>query len=428
MEPLKIGLIGLGTVASGVASVLTHNKDVISRRISRTPVIDKVFVRSLDRENPHHLDLTTDIAEITENHDIDIVIELIGGIEPALTYIKTALQNKKSVITANKELIATHGNELLQLAKDNGVFLRFEASVAGGIPILKVLREGLAANKIDSVMGIINGTCNYILTEMSDKGMDFDICLREAQALGYAEADPTFDIKGIDAAHKLTILASTAFGIPLQFDNLHIEGIDTITKNDIAISHAEGFVIKHLGIARKSTQGVELRVHPTLVPCAHPFATVNGVLNGVFIKGNAVGEQFMSGRGAGSEATASAVIADLIEIIHNQSISHSAPALGFEIDNLQSLPVTEKSQFESRYFITCNYHSQDNVELIVNTLKTIASQHLNSGFNIKVYEENQTIIIITEKTLQESVEKVINNAMLNEGVESSKFIRIESFS
>ncbi len=428
MEPLKIGLIGLGTVASGVASVLTLNKDVISRRIPQTPIIDKVFVRSLDRDNPHHLDLTTDIAEIIENHDIDIVIELIGGIEPALTYIKTALQNKKSVITANKELIATHGNELLQLAKENGVFLRFEASVAGGIPILKVLREGLAANKIDSVMGIINGTCNYILTEMTDKGIDFDICLREAQALGYAEADPTFDIKGIDAAHKLTILASTAFGIPLAFNDLHIEGIDTITKNDIAISHAEGYIVKHLGIAQKSDLGIELRVHPTLVPSKHAFATVNGVLNGIFIKGNAVGEQFMSGRGAGSEATASAVIADLIELIHNRSAQNSAPALGFEINQLQNFPIIEKAQFESRYFISSTFNGNIDPEIIANNLKTMASEYLNTAFTIKIYNEYQSIIIITEKTLQESVEKVINNAMLNEGVESSKFIRIESFS
>lgn len=428
MEPLKIGLIGLGTVASGVASVLTLNKDVISRRIPQTPIIDKVFVRSLDRDNPHHLDLTTDIAEIIENHDIDIVIELIGGIEPALTYIKTALQNKKSVITANKELIATHGNELLQLAKENGVFLRFEASVAGGIPILKVLREGLAANKIDSVMGIINGTCNYILTEMTDKGIDFDICLREAQALGYAEADPTFDIKGIDAAHKLTILASTAFGIPLAFNDLHIEGIDTITKNDIAISHAEGYIVKHLGIAQKSDLGIELRVHPTLVPSKHAFATVNGVLNGIFIKGNAVGEQFMSGRGAGSEATASAVIADLIELIHNRSAQNSAPALGFEINQLQNFPIIEKAQFESRYFISSTFNGNIDPEIIANNLKIMASEYLNTAFTIKIYNEYQSIIIITEKTLQESVEKVINNAMLNEGVESSKFIRIESFS
>lgn len=428
MEPLKIGLIGLGTVASGVAAVLTKNNDEIARRITRTPIIEKVFVRSLDRENPHQLNLTTDITEIIENHDINVVVELIGGIEPARTYIETALKNKKSVITANKELIATHGNALLQLAKENGVFLRFEASVAGGIPILKSLREGLAANKIDSVMGIINGTCNYILTEMSDKGVDFDQCLREAQALGYAEADPTFDIKGIDAAHKLTILASTAFGLPLDFDALHVEGIDTITQDDIIIARQEGFAIKHLGIGLKTAQGVELRVHPTLVPLTHPFAHVNGVLNGIFIKGNAVGEQFMSGRGAGSEATASAVIADLIEIIHNQSAINSAPALGFELDQLESLPIIETSQFKSQYFITCRYTHESDADKIVNALNKTANIDLNVDFSIKVYQQNQSIILITEKTLQESVEKVINNAMLNEGVENAKFIRIESFS
>lgn len=427
MEPLKVGLIGLGTVASGVAAVLTKNAQEIARRISQTPVIEKVFVRTLERDNPHQLNLTTNIDEIISNHDIDIVIELIGGIEPALTYIKTALNNKKSVITANKELIATHGNELLQLAEDNGVFLRFEASVAGGIPILKVLREGLAANNIDSVMGIINGTSNYILTEMSEKGVAFDVCLKEAQALGYAEADPTFDIKGIDAAHKLTILASTAFGTPLNFNAIYAEGIDTLTAADITISHAEGYAIKHLGIARKSTQGIELRVHPTLVPLSHPFANVNGVLNGVFIQGNAVGEQFMSGRGAGSEATASAVVADLIEIIHNQQIKMSAPSLGFKNSALKSLPIIDQKQFSSNFYINVQYLEDADSNALIEQLNVIAADALKSPFEIKLYKENQSIIILTEKTVEESVEKLINNAMLNESVEAAKFIRIEAF-
>lgn len=427
MEPLKVGLIGLGTVASGVAAVLTKNAQEIARRISQTPVIEKVFVRTLERDNPHQLNLTTNIDEIISNHDIDIVIELIGGIEPALTYIKTALNNKKSVITANKELIATHGNELLQLAEDNGVFLRFEASVAGGIPILKVLREGLAANNIDSVMGIINGTSNYILTEMSEKGVAFDVCLKEAQALGYAEADPTFDIKGIDAAHKLTILASTAFGTPLNFNAIYAEGIDTLTAADITISHAEGYAIKHLGIARKSTQGIELRVHPTLVPLSHPFANVNGVLNGVFIQGNAVGEQFMSGRGAGSEATASAVVADLIEIIHNQQIKMSAPSLGFKNSALKSLPIIDQKQFSSNFYINVQYIEDADSNALIEQLNVIATDTLKSPFEIKLYKENQSIIILTEKTVEESVEKLINNAMLNESVEAAKFIRIEAF-
>ena len=427
MEPLKVGLIGLGTVASGVAAVLTKNAQEIARRISQTPVIEKVFVRTLERDNPHQLNLTTNIDEIISNHDIDIVIELIGGIEPALTYIKTALNNKKSVITANKELIATHGNELLQLAEANGVFLRFEASVAGGIPILKVLREGLAANNIDSVMGIINGTSNYILTEMSEKGVAFDVCLKEAQALGYAEADPTFDIKGIDAAHKLTILASTAFGTPLNFNAIYAEGIDTLTAADITISHAEGYAIKHLGIARKSTQGIELRVHPTLVPLSHPFANVNGVLNGVFIQGNAVGEQFMSGRGAGSEATASAVVADLIEIIHNQQIKMSAPSLGFKNSALKSLPIIDQKQFSSNFYINVQYIEDADSNALIEQLNVIAADVLKSPFEIKLYKENQSIIILTEKTVEESVEKLINNAMLNESVEAAKFIRIEAF-
>ncbi|MHC5224903.1 homoserine dehydrogenase [Ignatzschineria sp. LJL83] len=427
MEPLKVGLIGLGTVASGVASVLSKNQIDISRRISRTPMIEKVFVRTLDRENPHQLNLTDNIDEIINNQDIDIVIELIGGIEPAFTYIKTALSNGKSVITANKELIAIHGNELLKIAEDNNVFLRFEASVAGGIPILKVLREGLAANSIDSVMGIINGTSNYILTEMTDKGSEFADCLKDAQALGFAEADPTFDIKGIDAGHKLTILASTAFGIPLNFDALVTEGIDTVTKNDIEISAQEGYTIKHLGIARRSEQGVELRVHPALVPSKHAFANVNGVLNGVFIQGNAVGEQFLSGRGAGSEATASAVIADLIEIIHNQNIHNSAPALGYKVNNLSTLPIIPKSAFQSNYYISFEYDEKADTSTLLTQLQSSATNDLNAPFEIKFYNTNQRIIIICEKTFEESVENLINNAMLIEGVKDAKLIRIENF-
>lgn len=427
MEPLKVGLIGLGTVASGVASVLSKNQTDITRRISRTPIIEKVYVRTLERENPYQLNLTTNIDEIINHHDIDVVIELIGGIEPALTYIKTALTNGKSVITANKELIALHGNELLRLAKENNVFLRFEASVAGGIPILKTLREGLAANQIDSVMGIINGTSNYILTEMSEKGADFAQCLKEAQALGYAEADPTFDIKGIDAGHKLTILASTAFGMPLNFEALHIEGIDTVTQDDIAISRQEGFAIKHLGIARLNGQGVELRVQPTLVPLTHPFAHVNGVLNGVFIQGNAVGEQFLSGRGAGSEATASAVIADLIEIIHNQQSKCSAPALGYKVNNLSSRSILPKSAFSSSYYINFAYHENADTKALSMQLENLASNYLNAPFKIKLYNENQSVIILCEKTIEESVEKLLNNAMLIESIEETKFIRIERF-
>ena len=424
MEPLKVGLIGLGTVASGVAAVLSKNQVEISRRITKTPIIEKVFVRTLDRDNPHQLNLTDDIDEIIHNQEIDIVIELIGGIEPALTYIKTALLNGKSVITANKELIATHGNELLRIAEENNVFLRFEASVAGGIPIL---REGLSANSIDSVMGIINGTSNYILTEMTDKGSDFSGCLKEAQALGFAEADPTFDIKGIDAGHKLTILASTAFGIPLNFDALVTEGIDTITKNDIDISAKEGYTIKHLGIARRSEQGVELRVHPTLVPSKHAFANVNGVLNGIFVQGNAVGEQFLSGRGAGSEATASAVIADLIEIIHNQNIQNSAPALGYKVNNLSPLPLIPKHAFKSNYYISFEYDEKADTATLLAQLQSLAENDLNAAFKIKLYNENQSIIIICEKTFEESVENLLNNAMLIEGVKDAKLIRIEDF-
>ncbi len=423
MKPLKVGIIGLGTVASGVVSVLSKNRDEIKRRLGTTIEIEMVYVRSLERENPFNLNLTTNIDDILHNDEIEMVIELIGGIHPAFEYIKSALINKKGVITANKELIALHGNELMQIAAENDTPLRFEAAVAGGIPILKTLREGLAANRISSVAGIINGTSNYILTEMTEKGSSFDECLKEAQALGYAEQDPTFDIKGIDAAHKLTILASIAFGIPLSFEQLTIEGIDQLSAEDIALAKEYGYTIKHLGIAKREEDGLELRVHPTMIPHNHILADVNGVMNGVFVHCNAVGDIFNYGAGAGGEATASAVIADLMDLYHAKGSANLSPALGFQFEAIKTEKIVGKDQFHAQYFIRI----ADENRLSIEEMQSIAK---NANIQIEELSRSKAtseLILITQKTVEKEIENLLNDGMLKASIKNVSYIRIETF-
>lgn len=423
MKPLKVGIIGLGTVASGVVSVLSNNRREIERRLGTTIEIEAVYVRSLERENPHNLNLTTDIDDILQNDNIEMVIELIGGIEPAFDYIKRALIQKKAVVTANKELIALHGNELMQIAADHNTPLRFEAAVAGGIPILKTLREGLAANEITSVAGIINGTSNYILTEMTEKGSSFESCLKEAQALGYAEQDPTFDIKGIDAAHKLTILASIAFGIPLSFNLLSIEGIDIVTAEDIALADEFGYTIKHLGIAKKEEDGLELRVHPTMIPKTHILSDVNGVMNGVFIHCNAVGDIFNYGAGAGGEATASAVIADLMDLYHAKGSTNLSPALGFQFNAIEPQTIVEKNHFHAQYFIRI----KDQQTLTEEEIHSLLTKHNITADKISRSHTTSELIIITKKSVEKEIENLLNDGMLNASIKNVSYIRIETF-
>ena len=353
--PVKVGLIGLGTVGGGVTRVLARNAGEISRRAGREIIITHAAARNLDTTtaNTAGMKLTGEALEVVDDPEVAVIVELMGGYEPARGLVLRALANGKHVVTANKAMIARHGNEIFAAAQAAGRMVGFEAAVAGGIPIIKAIREGLAGNRIEWVAGIINGTANFILSEMRDKGRDFAKALAEAQALGYAEADPTFDIEGIDAAHKLTILASIAFGIPLQFDKVYIEGISRITREDVAYARQFGYRIKHLGIARCDEQGAQLRVHPTLIPQQHLLASVNGVMNAVLVKGDAVGQSLFYGAGAGAEPTASAVVADLVDVVRTLTADpeNRVPHLAFQPDALSDLPVLPIESVETACYL-----------------------------------------------------------------------------
>ena len=353
--PVKIGLLGLGTVGGGVTHVLARNAEEISRRAGREIMISHAAARNLDTTTARTagIKLTGEALEVVNDPDISIIVELLGGYEPARSLVLRALANGKHVVTANKALIAKHGNEIFAAAQAAGTMVGFEAAVAGGIPIIKAIREGLAGNRLEWVAGIINGTANFILTEMRDKGRDFPDVLAEAQALGYAEADPTFDVEGIDAAHKLTILASIAFGIPLQFDKVYIEGIGRVTREDVAYAEQLGYRIKHLGIARRDERGAQLRVHPTLIPQRQLLASVSGVMNAVLVRGDAVGQSLFYGAGAGAEPTASAVVADIIDVVRTLTVDpdNRVPHLAFQPDALSDLPVLPMTEVETCYYL-----------------------------------------------------------------------------
>ena len=357
MEPVNIGLLGMGTVGGGTVTVLAGNAGEIARRAGRGIRIAHAAARAYDPERIAGLDqigrISHDAFAVVRDPEIDIVIELIGGYSPAKELVLEAIANGKHVVTANKALIALHGNEIFSAARDRGVMVAFEAAVAGGIPIIKALREGLAANHIEWIAGIINGTGNYILTEMRDKGRGFDDVLAEAQALGYAEADPAFDVEGVDAAHKLTILGSLAFGIPLQFDKTYTEGISRVEAQDVAYAADLGYYIKHLGVTRKTDEGVEMRVHPTLIPCRRLIANVNGVMNAVLVKGDAVGPTLYFGAGAGAMPTASAVVADVVDMARALTTdpNNRVPHLAFQPDELSDMPVLPIEQVETAFYL-----------------------------------------------------------------------------
>ena len=346
---MKVGILGLGTVGGGVVNVLQKNSKSIKRRTGAEIELVIAGVRDLTKKricDTKKIKLTEDPFEVVNHPDIDVVLELIGGFGLAKELVETAINNGKHIITANKALIGNHGNELIKLANKKKVRFLFEASVAGGIPIIKALEQGLSANNIESVAGIINGTGNFILTDMKEKGRDFNDVLKEAQALGYAEEDPTFDIEGIDAAHKLSILAAIAFGTEIQFDKIYTKGISEITTDDILHATELGYTIKHLGIAKRTEKGIELRVHPTLVPNNRLIARVNGVMNAVMVKSDALGKSLYYGPGAGDEATASAVIADLNDIINNQT---SKNTLGWK--SQQKIKVVDNDSIFSEFFL-----------------------------------------------------------------------------
>jgi homoserine dehydrogenase len=356
LPPVKIGLLGLGTVGGGTVTVLRRNASLIAARAGRRIEVACASARDVTKARGLALDgitLHADPQRVVDDPEVQIVVELIGGIEPARSLVLRALANGKHVVTANKALIALHGYEIFDAAQSRGLMVAFEAAVAGGIPVIKVMREALAGNDIQWLAGIINGTCNFILSAMSDEGGDFGEVLKEAQRLGYAEADPSFDVDGIDAAHKLTILAALAFGIPLQFARVHVEGIRGISKEDVAFAARLGYRIKHLGIARQRKNGIELRVHPAFVPARAPLANVNGVMNGVMVRGDAAGPVLLSGAGAGAEPTASSVVADLVDVVRalTSDPENRVPHLAFQPDSLDDQPILDIADVETAYYL-----------------------------------------------------------------------------
>ena len=381
MQPVKIGLLGLGTVGGGTVSVLTRNADEIARRAGRDIQITLAAAKEYNADAIIGLDqienITDDPFLVVDNPDVEIIIELIGGYSPAKELVLKAIENGKHVITANKALIAIHGNEIFKAAQEKGVIVAFEAAVAGGIPIIKAVREGLAANQIEWIAGIINGTGNFILTEMRDKGRDFEDVLNEAQSLGYAEADPTFDVEGIDAAHKLTILGSIAFGMPLQFDKTYIEGITKIEQQDVLYAEELGYRIKHIGISRKVDNGIEQRVHPTLIPERRLIANVDGVMNAVLVKSDAVGPTLYYGAGAGAEPTASAVVADIVDVVRALTTDpeNRVPHLAFQHDALSDINILPIEEIETAYYL--RMHAIDRPGVVADITKILGDSKIS---------------------------------------------------
>jgi homoserine dehydrogenase len=366
MKPIQVGLLGIGTVGSGTFNVLKRNQEEIQRRAGRG--IEITMVADLDVERARAVvgsgvQVVNDARQVIANPEIDIVIELIGGYGVAKALVLEAIAAGKHVVTANKALLAVHGTEIFAAAQARGVMVAFEAAVAGGIPIIKALREGLTANRIEWLAGIINGTTNFILSEMRDKGLDFEVVLKEAQRLGYAEADPTFDIEGVDAAHKATIMSAIAYGIPVQFDKAYVEGITKLGAADIRYAEQLGYRIKLLGIAKRAPKGIELRVHPSLVPSKRLIANVEGAMNAVMVQGDAVGTTLYYGKGAGSEPTASAVIADLVDItrLHTADPLNRVPHLAFQPGSLSDLPVLPMSEVVTSYYLRLRVADQAGV-------------------------------------------------------------------
>ena len=418
MKPIQVGLLGIGTVGSGTFNVLARNREEIVRRAGRDIVIS--MVADLDTERAERIVkgravVTKNADDILNNPEIDIVIELIGGYTIAKTMVLRAIEAGKHVVTANKSLLATHGNEIFTAAQKKGVMIGFEAAVAGGIPIIKALREGLTANRIEWIAGIINGTSNFILSEMRDKGLPFADVLREAQKLGYAETDPTFDIEGVDAAHKLTIMSAIAFGVPMQFGSAHVEGITKLTKEDIEYAEQLGYRIKLLGITRRTVvdgkTGIELRVHPTLIPTKRLIANVEGVMNAVLVKGDAVGATMYYGAGAGSEPTASAVVADLVDItrMHTADPEQRVPHLAFQPDQLAGTPILPMGDITTSYYLRLRVKDQPGV--LADITRVLADHSISIDAMVQKEpaegEDQVDIIMLTHQALEKQVDAAI---------------------
>ena len=430
MKPINIGLLGIGTVGGGTYTVLKRNQEEIARRAGREIKVKMIADKDLDRARSfadHDVIVTDNAHEVTTHPDIDIVVELIGGQTIAKDLILEAIAHGKHVVTANKALLANHGTEIFAVARTKGVMVAFEAAVAGGIPIIKALREGLTANRITWIAGIINGTSNFILSEMRDKGLSFEQVLAEAQKLGYAEADPTYDIEGIDAAHKITLMSAIAFGIPVQFSKVYTEGITKLTGEDIRYAEELGYRIKLLGITKRVEKGIELRVHPTLIPVRRLIANVEGVMNAIVVKGDAVGATLYYGAGAGAEPTASSVIADLVDVTRMQTADpmHRVPTLSFQPDLLSDTPVIPMEDVETSYYLRMQVIDKPGV--MAEITRIVAENNISISALIQKEPSSDSdrvsIIMLTHLT----VEKNINAAIArieSLPVVTSKVIRI----
>ncbi|HEY3301445.1 MAG TPA: homoserine dehydrogenase [Methylophilaceae bacterium] len=414
MKELKVGLLGIGTVGGGTYNILTRNQNEITRRLGSNVKVVQVADRNLElakQVTGGQVAVTDDAFAVVNNPEVDVVVELIGGYTIAKDLVLTAIANGKHVVTANKALLAVHGNEIFKAAADKNVIVAYEAAVAGGIPIIKALREGLSANKIEWVAGIINGTTNFILTEMREKGLAFADVLGEAQRLGYAEADPTFDVEGIDAAHKLTIMAAIAFGMPMQFDKAYTEGITKLTSKDIKYAEELGYRVKLLGISKKTEAGVELRVHPTLIPEKRLIANVNGAMNAVLVKGDAVGPTLYYGAGAGAEPTGSAVVADLVDIARLQGVSaeQRVAYVGFQLDQQQTLAILPIAEVSSAYYL--RMRAMDKPGVLAEVTKILGDRQISIDAMMQKEpmdnESEADIVILTHVTIEKNMDTAI---------------------
>jgi len=415
MKPINVGLLGIGTVGGGTFAVLKRNQEEITRRAGRGIVIKIIADHGVDKARRIAGDdilITADANDVVTHPDVSIVIELIGGLTTARELILKAIENGKHVVTANKALLASYGTEIFAAAQKKGVMVAFEAAVAGGIPIIKALREGLTANRIEWIAGIINGTSNFILSEMRNKGLDFDTVLKQAQKLGYAEVDPAFDIEGTDAAHKITIMAAIAFGIPMQLDKAYTEGIAKLTREDIRYAEELGYRIKLLGITKRTSKGIELRVHPTLIPSRRLIANVEGVMNAIVVKGDAVGPTLYYGAGAGAEPTASSVVADLVDVtrMHTADPKHRVPHLAFQPDLLSNIPILSMEEVETSYYL--RLRAMDKTGVLADITRILADLNISIVAMVQKEphegEDQVDIIMLTHIT----VEKNINSAII----------------
>ena len=415
MKPINVGLLGIGTVGGGTFAVLKRNAEEITRRAGRPIRITVVADKNLElakQVTGGDCRLTDDAFAVVADPEVDIVIELIGGYGVAKDLVLKAIEHGKHVVTANKALLATHGNEIFAAAQAKGVTVAFEAAVAGGIPIIKALREGLTANRIEWIAGIINGTTNFILSEMRDKGLSFETVLKEAQRLGYAEADPTFDVEGIDAAHKLTIMSAIAFGNSMRFSEAYVEGITKLEAVDIRYAEQLGYRIKLLGITKRTEEGVELRVHPTLIPEKRLIANVEGAMNAVLVKGDAVGPTLYYGKGAGAEPTASAVIADLVDVtrMHTADPEHRVPHLAFQPDAMVELPILPLAEIITSYYLRLRV--EDKPGVLADITRILADQQISIDAMVQREpdegEEQTDIIMLTHRTREKNIDAAIS--------------------